>query len=47
MAGLQIFVEEFISQWVKNCIQQTGIRKVALGGGFFMNRRLIRSSRIR
>lgn len=37
MAGLQIFVEEFISQWVKNCIMQTGIRKVALGGGFFMN----------
>ena len=37
MAGLQIFVEEFISQWVKNCIKETGIRKVALGGGFFMN----------
>ena len=37
MAGLQIFVEEFISQWVKNCIKETGIKKVALGGGFFMN----------
>ncbi len=37
MGGLQLFVEEFISQWVKNCIEKTGIRKVAVGGGFFMN----------
>lgn len=37
MGGLQIFVEEFIAAWVENCIRKTGIQKVALGGGFFMN----------
>ncbi len=37
MGGLQLFVEEFISRWITNCINKTGISKVALGGGFFMN----------
>ncbi|WP_038249429.1 carbamoyltransferase C-terminal domain-containing protein [Ghiorsea bivora] len=37
MGGLQIFAEEFIAQWVENCIKHTGASKVALGGGFFMN----------
>ena len=37
MGGLQDFVEEFITTWVKNCIRHTGIRKLAMGGGFFMN----------
>lgn len=37
MGGLQMFVEQFISKWVRHCIQATGIRKLALGGGFFMN----------
>ena len=36
-AGLQLFFEEFLTQWVQNCIQRTGIRKVALSGGVFMN----------
>jgi len=35
--GLQLFFEEFLSQWAQNCIRQTGIRKVALSGGVFMN----------
>lgn len=35
--GLQLFFEEFLTQWVQNCIRQTGIRKVALSGGVFMN----------
>lgn len=35
--GLQRFTQEFIAEWVRNCIQATGIRKVALSGGIFMN----------
>ncbi len=35
--GLQKFVEEFLTQWVRNAINYTGIRKIALAGGIFMN----------
>jgi carbamoyltransferase len=35
--GLQKFVEEFLVQWVRNAIRHTGVRKVALSGGIFMN----------
>ena len=35
--GLQKFTEEFITEWVRNCIKATGIRKVALSGGLFLN----------
>ena len=35
--GLQRFTQEFIAEWVRNCVQATGIRKVALSGGIFMN----------
>jgi carbamoyltransferase len=35
--GVQRFVEEFLKQWVKNAIRETGVRKVALSGGIFMN----------
>jgi carbamoyltransferase len=35
--GLQEFFENFLSQWVRNCIQATGIHKIALSGGVFMN----------
>jgi carbamoyltransferase len=35
--GLQIFFEETILEWIRRCIQKTGIRKIALGGGLFMN----------
>jgi carbamoyltransferase len=38
--GLQLFIEYFISEWVKNCIRVTGIKKVALSGGLFMNVKL-------
>lgn len=38
--GLQLFIEDFISEWVRNCIRKTGIRKVALSGGLFMNVKL-------
>ena len=38
--GLQRFVEEFITQWVRNCIRATGIKRVALSGGLFMNVKL-------
>jgi carbamoyltransferase len=36
-AGAQIFVEQFLTRWVQNCVRETGIRKVALSGGVFMN----------
>ncbi|MDX8400431.1 MAG: carbamoyltransferase C-terminal domain-containing protein [Gallionellaceae bacterium] len=35
--GLQSFTEEFLCSWVRNAIKKTGIRKVALAGGTFMN----------
>jgi len=36
-AGSQLFIERFLSTWVRNCVQETGIRRVALSGGVFMN----------
>jgi carbamoyltransferase len=36
-AGLQQFTEEHLTEWASNAIRKTGIRKVALGGGVFMN----------
>jgi carbamoyltransferase len=35
--GLQKFVEDFLVRWVRNAIAYTGLRKVALSGGIFMN----------
>ena len=35
--GVQLFVERFLAQWVRNCIAETGVHKVALSGGVFMN----------
>jgi len=35
--GLQTFTEELILKWVRFAIQKTGIRKLALAGGVFMN----------
>ncbi len=35
--GLQLYTEEFICHWIKSAIKKTGIRKVALAGGTFMN----------
>jgi len=39
-AGLQLFTEEFLVSWVKSAIQVTGISKVAISGGVFMNVKL-------
>lgn len=36
-AGLQQYTEEMLTQWVRNCIEKTGIRDVVLSGGTFMN----------
>jgi carbamoyltransferase len=36
-AGLQRFTEEHLSRWARNAIRKTGIRRLALGGGVFMN----------
>ncbi len=36
-AGLQQFTEDMLVTWVRNCMRQTGLRKVALSGGTFMN----------
>jgi len=36
-AGLQKFTEDMLTQWVLNCVRETGIRRVACSGGVFMN----------
>jgi carbamoyltransferase len=36
-AGVQLFVERFLVEWVKRCIAETGIHRIALSGGVFMN----------
>jgi carbamoyltransferase len=35
--GLQRFTETVLAQWVRNCVRATGIGRVVLGGGIFMN----------
>ena len=35
--GLQQWTEEILATWVRNCVRATGISRVALGGGIFMN----------
>jgi carbamoyltransferase len=35
--GIQLFTEDLLTRWVAASIDETGIRKVALGGGVFMN----------
>jgi len=36
-AACQTYFEELVTQWVKNCIKETGIRKIACAGGSFLN----------
>ena len=36
-AGLQRWTEEMLVQWARNCVRETGIRRLALSGGVFMN----------
>lgn len=36
-SGVQLFIERFLVKWVRTCILETGIKKVALSGGVFMN----------
>ncbi len=35
--GVQILFEEIITNWVKDCLKETGIRNLVLSGGSFMN----------
>jgi len=35
--GLQAFTEELMVKWVRSAIQRTGVKKLALAGGVFMN----------
>lgn len=39
-AGLQLFTEEFVSEWIKNVLVALKVNKIALGGGLFMNVKL-------
>jgi len=39
-AGLQTFTEEFITEWVRGWLRRTGLRKLRLSGGVFMNVKL-------
>jgi len=36
-AACQTYFEEIVSQWVKNCVEKTGIHKVTCSGGSFLN----------
>lgn len=36
-AGLQRFTEELIIQWIENAVEETGIGRLCLAGGTFMN----------
>ena len=36
-AGIQRFIEDWLAAWVRNCIRETAVRKVACSGGVFMN----------
>ncbi len=35
--GLQLFTESVLTEWVRNCVKETGIRRLAMAGGMFMN----------
>lgn len=35
--GVQMYCEEMLCDWVRNCIRHTGIRRIVCGGGVFMN----------
>jgi carbamoyltransferase len=35
--GLQKFTEDLLTQWVRNCVRETGLPRVALSGGVGMN----------
>jgi len=36
-AGLQAFTEQMVGEWVRRCVEQTGIGRVLAAGGVFMN----------
>ncbi len=35
--GVQMYTEEMLCEWVQQCVDKTGIRRLACGGGVFMN----------
>lgn len=35
--GLQLFMEQMLKRWISHCIAETGLKRVACGGGVFMN----------
>lgn len=36
-AACQTYFEELVTKWVANCVKETGIRRLACGGGSFLN----------
>lgn len=40
MGGLQLFTENFVTRWVADAVERTGVRDIAIAGGIFMNVKL-------
>lgn len=38
--GVQLFLEEFVSEWIRSLVKKTGYTKIACAGGLFMNVKL-------
>lgn len=36
-AGAQLFIERMLTRWIRGAIRETGISRIACGGGVFMN----------
>ncbi len=36
-ASIQLLAEKVLAEWVTNCVRATGVKRVALAGGVFMN----------
>ena len=42
-AGVQLFTENILCDWVRNCIQETGLKKIVFSGGVAQNIKAVKS----